>query len=351
MRLLFPIAKFGLRQMAALVLVILMVSGCASIPTSEFNGYLSSFNVAKTSSQDLLLNAKLAAEFIANAPNNPDRPTDRVNKLGERRAALDARLAALELISDYNSALCSLASGADPKSVQGQIEGLRDGLSSFGFTKLTALVGKASPYTALIAEAVSLIDDLIKKQKFKQAIQAGEKPILGILEILQEDADSIHEIQSQLILLKRDIEETKLAKLRPRIAHLLNGYQSSVDLDRAVARYNDVVAKLGDSPLASIKLSNPSGQTSATPGELVVVQTLVDEASNAVEGYNQHNDEVAAHQKVVTEYKKMLATLGSSFKTIGAAIKSNQRAAIVGFVQQALQFRQSILELQHAKTP
>ncbi len=343
--------QIGFGRKAALPLVLLMLAGCVSVPTTEFNGYLNSFNLAKTSSQDFLLNAKLAAEFIANSPDNPASPTERVNKLGERRAALDARLDALELISDYNNILVSLASGADPKSVQSQIEGLRDGLSSFGFSKLTSLAGKVSPYTAVIAEAVSLIDDLIKKQKFKEAVRAGQRPILGLLEILQQDADSVQEIQAQLILLKRDSEETKLRKLQLRIKVLVSQYQRSPEVDRSVARYNEALAKLADSPLADNKLDSPNGATAATPVDWAVVQTLVDEAAKQMEIFNQYSESVKAHQKVTDEYKKLLATTGSALQNLNAAIKSNQRAALIGFIQQSLQLRQSILELQHAKTP
>jgi len=341
----------GLWKKTALAVTLAILAGCVSVPTNEFNSYVNGFNLAKTSSQDFLLNAKLAAESIANAPANPASPTERVNKLGERRAALDARLDALELISEYNSILVSLASGADPKSVQNQIEGLRDGLSSFGFSKLAALGAKASPYTAVIAEAVSFIDDLIKKQKFKKTVQAGQKPILEILKILGEDADSVQEIQAQLVLLKRDGEETKLRKLQLRIKGLAGQYQSSPELDRSVSRYNEALSKLADSPLADNKLSNPNGAAVASQADLALVQTLVDEAAKQIETFNQYGESIQANQKVTDEYKKLLLATASAFQNLNGAIKSNQRAAIVGFIQQSLQLRQSILQLQQTKTP
>jgi hypothetical protein len=94
----------------AMILLICVLAACVSIPTSEFNGYLNSFNSAKSSAQDFILQAKVAAETVANSSDNR-RPNERVEKLNERRGALDARLAALDLISDFNNILVSLASG------------------------------------------------------------------------------------------------------------------------------------------------------------------------------------------------------------------------------------------------
>jgi len=334
----------------AMILLICVLAACVSIPTSEFNGYLNSFNSAKSSAQDFILQAKVAAETVANSPDNPARPNERVEKLNERLAALDARLAALDLISDYNNILTSLASGSDPKAIQGQIEGFRDTLSSFGFSKLVSLGSKASPYTAAIAEAVSLIDDLIKKQKFKQAIEAGQKPIIGILQILQEDADNLHEIEAQLIQLKRDAEETQLRKTQVRLKNLVAQYQSSPDLDRIISRYGETLTALTDSPLAQERINKPAGATAATPADLEVMQSLLDGVSQSVLALNRLTDSINAHQKVTDEYKKSLATTASALQNLNAAIKANQRAALVGFAEQALHLREALLKYQNTKS-
>jgi hypothetical protein len=334
----------------AIILLMCLFAGCVSVPTSEFNSYLNSFNSAKSTAQDFILQAKVAAETVANSPDNPARPNERVEKLNERRVALDTRLAALDLISEYNNILVALAEGSDPKAIEGQIEGFRDALSSFGFSKLASLGSKASPYTAAIAEAVRLIDDQIKKQKFKQAVEAGQKPIIGVLEILQEDADNIHEIEAQLIQLKRDLEETQLRKTQIRLKNLVATYQSSPDLDQIISRYEETLATLTDSPLAQNKINNPAGAAMATAADLAILQSLLDNISHSILGFNRLTDAIKAHQKVTEEYKLSLASTASALQNLNAGIKMNQRAALVGFAEQALHLREALLKYQNTKS-
>ena len=332
--------------------ILLGLSACATIPQQEFDVYRSNFNTAKASAQDIILRAKVAAETVAKSPHNPVGPNVRQKKLTERTAALDARLQALELIAEFNEVLVSLTSGARPAAVRGSLEALRDSLSSFGISRIRMLAEKATPLFGVISHAVAVIDDLIRQNKFKEAVDAAQEPIIGIIEILQKDADQIHEIEVQLIMLEQDEVYIQITKLKKRLKSLVDTYKKSNELDKLISEYNNLILQLEkeDQDKKTLKIEhNPRATAFINPVEVETMRSLVDQVAQNVKIYKKLGEQVNAHQTVINEYKNLLTGTRDAFINLNTAVRSNYRTATVAYVIYALNLRKAILEYQEAK--
>jgi hypothetical protein len=346
---------YHLLAIAALLCAVIMLHRCATIPHKEFETYRSNFASAKSAAQDVILTAKIAAEMVAKSSDNPDGPNVRQEKLTDRITALDARLQALELISEYNEVLVDLASGTDPDAVVGNLTTLSNGLNSFGVLGLTKLVEEASPLFGVVSQTVAVIDDLIKKKKFKEAANAAQVPIIAIIEILKEDANSIHEIQAELMFLKQDEEYNAIVSLKKRFNNLANAYLPSDDLDKLIGSFNTVITELkaDEAIITALNITH----TPATGGEVVhattadleTMKNLVDQIEVRISAYNNYEDQVLAHQTLINEYKNVLTATANSFISLNTAVLSNQRAATMAFLSNALALRKAIIEYQEVK--
>lgn len=347
---------YDLLAIATLLCVVIILCGCATIPHKEFETYRSNFASAKSAAQDVILSAKIAAEIVAKSGDNRDGPNVRQEKLTDRITALDARLQALELISQYNEVLVDLASGTDPEAVVGNLTTLSSGLSSFGVSGLTKLVEEATPLFGVVSQTVAVIDDLIKKKKFKEAANAAQTPIIAIIEILQEDANSIHEIQEQLILLRQDKEYSAIVSLKKRLNNLANAYPQSDALNELIDSFNRrVITDLKDDQAIIDDLNithTPATGGAAAPAntaDLETMKTLVDQIEVGISAHNNYEDQVSAHHRLINEYKKVLTATANSFISLNTAVLSNQRAATTAFLANALNLRKAIIEYQEVK--
>jgi len=346
-------AEPALMVRKAFVLLAVSLAACAGVPQKEFEVYRSNFNTAKATAEDIILQAKLDAEQTAKLPANKDPVAERDRKLAERTAALDARLAALNLIAQYNAVLVALADGDDPAAVQSNLQNLSKGLSSFGSSKLTALVANAGPLAGMISQAVTIVDALIKQKKFRDATIQAQPAILGILHVLQEDADRIHAIQVQLVELRRDSDWNKVISLKKRLAKMANGYAKSSELDGVAGQYDKQIARIQPPPSEPTLFDldyAPSGNTKATDAEIEVMKGMVDEVTRHVDSYNAFGDEIEAHGKAISQYKALLDSVTLSFNAMSAAESSPQFEAVTQqVVKQGLALRQAVLGYQEAR--
>jgi hypothetical protein len=336
--------------------------GCAVIPQKEFEVYRSNFNAAKAATEDVLLQAKNAAEKtaklkieVAAGPNASEdlSEEDPQAELAQRIAALDARIEALNLIAEYNALLVGLASGEDPAALKASLQNLNDGLASFGVSKVASFAAKlAGPLGGLISQGVGIIDKLIREQKFRDAAIAAKPLILGIIELLQADADNIQQIQIQLITLKRDPEETKLQALKKRLDRAMESYKDSDALQDVRKAYVRQVARLKVEAKSrpDFKLTRmPSGTAAATNAEIEVLKGLVDEFTNLVDSYNAFGDQMAAGVKVISQYKTLLGSVGNSFDAMTSAATAPRRDALISVVNNGLAMRKAVLAYQETK--
>lgn len=347
--------SFNVRKISKSVTIlalVVMLASCTQIPQGEFETYRNNFNTARTASEEILLTMKVRAEHIAQHPDNTDGPNVRQEKLKERIEALDARLKAWELIAQYNDVLVRLASGTDPAAIENDLTSLGNNLSTFGISSLTKLVEDVSPVFGIISQAVTMIDDFIKKEKFKDAVTAAQKPILGILDILREDSDDIKEIEEQLIRLKQDDEYFELTSLIVRLRSIANTYKQSKELDDLLSQYNQNIEQLKKrSVINTLKISHTPADNPADANSIdfETMKILMDQIGERISSYNAFEDQVEALNDVMEEYNVLLTATQSSFVILNTGVHEAQRVATIAFLADTLNLRKAIIEYREAK--
>jgi len=335
-----------------ITLLTAFIAACTTIPTQELTTYQNNFSIAKTSVQEMILAAKIAAENVAQHPDNPDGLHVRQKKLGERNTALDARLAAVELIDEYNAALVSLASGVDPAAIEGNLNNIVEGLGAFDAAAFTDIVESVTPLVGAISQAISVIDDLVKQEKFKEAVSAAQEPVIGIITILIDDAGSIHEIEAQLIGFRQEEEYLQLTALRKRLLKSINTYKATDELTKLVKRSNELIKTLksqDQSLIQDLQVKPTPGQRSPGLADIETVHTLVDQIGERIKNFNAFNDQILAHETLTEEYRNVLRATSSAFIKLNTAVRTNQRTGTVKFMESMLNLRKAALEYQEAK--
>ncbi len=312
-----------------------------------YETYRSNFNTARTASEEILITMKVRANQVAEHPDNPDGPNVRRQKLEERIAALDARLRAWELIAQYNDVLVSLASGTDPAAIENDLTSLANNLSTFGISSLTKLVEGASPVFGVISEAAAMIDDFIKKEKFKEAVTAAQKPILGIIDILREDSDDIIVIEEQLIMLKQDNEYMELARFVRRLRSMVNAYAQSEELDKLISQYNESIEQLKEDDrdiINELKISHRpfDNLADANAIDFETMKILVDQIDERISSYNALSDQVEALNALMKEYNELITATQNSFISFNTAARN-------AFLSDVLNLRKALIKYRETK--
>jgi len=329
-----------------IVLTLLMLlTACSGVPKQEFSNYVTNFNSAKSTTQDIILGVWVTEE------SKYDGSHEQQAKLEQKLKALNARLAALELISKYNNILVRLASGTDPAAVQSNLMNLSDGLSSFGSNSLSSFVRSAAPYGELIASAVTLIDNAIKANEFKNAVQAAHKPILGIIEILQQDADDLFEIQIQYISDILDPERDQIINLRFDYQDFVNTLDASEDVNTEIDGYNKTLLMMNVKPekLPDPIVHLPDNSHTADASDYSILKLLSNQTTEHINKYNNIIEQINAINAVKVEYKKVLKATSQAFNNLSFAIQYEQYVLQTDFVIDVLNLRKAYLKLQETK--
>ncbi|OGS28285.1 MAG: hypothetical protein A3J70_12845 [Elusimicrobia bacterium RIFCSPHIGHO2_02_FULL_61_10] len=197
---------FDRRRLKAGVLVLVAgcFTGCQSMPRAGLESYQQNFAIVRNGAQDLYLRAGFLAENVANRPEAEGSVTDRIKKLERWRKSIKARQAAISLIDQYNRALSHLAAGASAEALGADITGIQQDLSSFNISHVKQLLKDSSPYLNVLVQGITLIENEIKKKKFRDAVLAAQKPLVGILDILIDDADDLENLFRQELLREQD---------------------------------------------------------------------------------------------------------------------------------------------------
>lgn len=333
------------RCMSKLVLlgtVLTLSFGCASVPQS-FDAYKSSFAAAKTATEDIVLRGKVAAKTLAEYPTNTQSPVERLTKLKEREQAADERLYALETIDRYNTVLVQFAEGKDPKEIKSNLEKFGNSLTQIGSSRIMAAVGKAIPYAGIAAEIVVMIDEVTNRQKFVDLLKKGSEPVQGILDVLIVDANDIHTIVSQQMMMQRDYPDNRLSDIRFRFQRVADGLQIIPDVAGILKGINDSRGRLVHQKLPAIVPKE--GMKVPVQSDLELLQMLADANDKEVEAANGITARVKAHYEVIEEYKKLLDHTKMSLVQLEKAIEINRPAATADFINRALALRETIIKL------
>ncbi|MCW8822690.1 MAG: hypothetical protein OQK63_01305, partial [Ignavibacteriaceae bacterium] len=260
-------------------------------------------------------------------------------------------LAALDLIDKYNDVLVELASGTDPDAVRGSLQNISSGLSYFGTNSLTSLLSNVAPYGEIISQAVALIDNAIKENKFKEAVDAAQKPIQAIIDILQQDADDLFEIQVQTLGDKKDSYRDRIIELRFDFQDFVNTLENDNNVNSSIDEFNKVTRTMKTSNDKLPDQINYSPTNVRLPNSndynlLKVIYTQVDE--NVTE-FNKIVTQFNAVEEVKTSYKEALTATSDAFKNLNFAIQNNQLVMPIDFAIYALNLSKAYLKYQEAK--
>lgn len=332
-----------------LVLALAGLAGCSSVPTAEFAAYRQNFSAVKTGAEDLYLRADVVAENIANRPEKEGTVTERLKELEARRAALSARLAALEMIESYNRILASLAAGTSADDLKTDITGLQQSLSSFNIAQMSNLVKKATPFTEVISQGIALVENAVKRKKFKNAVIDAQRPLTGILEVLMADADDLQDIFIQELKREQDPYRKQVDSCGSRFYRRLKELKLTDDLESLLARHNQIRSQMNRTGVAQITYKPAGSVTEPSAADIESMTLLVDQAELNVINYNHVEGKILAQSGVIEEYRKVLKATQQAFMSLPTAIEATQFMATSAFIKQARDLRKAILRLQEAR--
>ncbi len=330
---------------------LLVLAGCAVVPREELGAYQEAYALARSSARDLVLSARLAAREASADPASGRTVEERVAALKERLDALGARLAALDVVDAYNLVLVRLAEGADPEEIRGSLQALGETLGTF-VSGASRVMAKAVPYLDMLSEALAFIDDLLRREEFRKAVEAAEKPLGGILKILIEDAPDLHAVEVQRLKIRLTAPHERVAELRFRMLALLKTLKTSTPVQTAIDAFNRVLQTIelegGIRPPPCVHQSDDSARD-ADATTLEALASLREALERTAGEAKRLQQEITAHARLVEDHVKVLASVQTAFHTLRVATGGNSRTLLRGFTEDALRFRELALAYQEAR--
>lgn len=342
-------AKISNHYLVAMIALVSLLAGCASIPTAQFSAYQKSFDFVKIGAEDLYLHAGNIAENIADRPEKEGSITDKLKELETRRAALSARLSAIGLIDSYNHILSHLADGTSADELKTDITGLQQYLTSFNVTQVTKILQKATPFTGVISQGIALVETAIKNKKFQDAITEAQGPLNGILNILIEDSNDLQDIFIQELRREQDPYRKQVDSCGSRFQRRVRELKLTDGLEALLERHNQIRLQMKRGGVRQITYQSTTTVTDPTPADMETLTLLVDQAELNVINYNQVEEKILAQSAVFVEYRNALEATKKTFMALPTDMASTQFTATVEFIQQSRELRKAILRLQEAK--
>lgn len=326
----------------------LFLAGCTSVPHKEFGAYQSSFDSVKAGAEDVYLRAGLLAEKKADRPDAGETGSGRRKELDARKEAISARLAALDLIDHYNRVLTGLAAGTSAVEMKGQVTGLSDELSSFNLTQVNRLLQKASPLFDVVTQGAALVEDAMKKARFREAILAAQKPLIGILDILIEDSADLEGIFIAELQLEQDPYRKQCDSAASRFSRRMKGFKRADVVEIALERHNQIRRQWARPKVQMLSFQENGAAVEATPADLEALAALSDQAESNVIEYNKIQDKIVAQRAVFEQYRGALQATKRAFIALPSAVDATRLSATNSFIQQARELRKATLMLQEA---
>lgn len=328
---------------------ILALSGCASVHQGTLNAYTSNFSSVYSQAQDLYLRSEIVAENIADRPETEGTVTNKVKDLEARKAALRARLAALDIINKYNGILSSLAIGESPANLKGQITQLQQGLTSFDVAPIAKLVQSAAPFLGVLSQGVALVEDAVMKNKLRVAITQAQRPISAILNILAEDADSLEDILGPELKRQQDPYRAQVDSLSRRFNARIKELKASSETDALLEKTNTARLSMNrnnDKPIQHRPSANAMDPTQSDLDSLTLLAVQVE--MSAIE-FKKLDAQIDAQHALLNTYKNTLAATKSAFIALESAVDASRIVATHDFIKQTLELKKAALQLREAK--
>jgi hypothetical protein len=328
-----------LPALGAISLLLLLGSGCTSVPQKEFNSYRDAFSEVMSETEKLLVEYDAAKRSEAKRkavkapavtggarfPASVNLSLSGTNTL--TTDPVDVRRQALEVVSEFNDVLILLAEGKSVEEVRSGVDAL---IGSYG--KLSELLGVANtipyagPIAALASTVIAKLEQANNHRQFEVALREGEPIIRDILSLFAKDAETIYGIRAAqadriwtreqrtvatLVRQMRSVAGEHAAPDNPADAKKLTKIEEGVRkiLDRAGLQKNTEKLKTnGQRPFGKLMLSQ-------------LEQTLV-QAEQAAGKYEAVIREQQALYELMASYGVLLSQTNYSLVAVRASLDS-----------------------------
>ncbi len=337
------------------VLAVAGLAGCASVPRASLDAYQDSFAIVSSQAQDLYLRSEIIAEDLANRPETTGTVSEKLKQLEARQSALRTRLEALDLINHYNTLLSQLAAGTTAEGLKGQVTGLQQDLSSFDVSGITNLVQKAVPYVGIVTQGVTVVEDAIKKAKFRDAIKAAQQPLLGIIDILIADADDLVDITVEELKREQDPYREQISAHSRRFNGRIMGLKltpettTTAELQALLFKINEARQSTGRADFKPLSPQAGSNAVEPAPVDIDALTALAGQITISVLAYNKVEQQIKAQHALIAGYKKALVTTKKTFVALAGDVQATQILATSDFIDRAVELKRAALQVQEAK--
>ncbi|KAF0125866.1 MAG: hypothetical protein FD189_1287 [Elusimicrobia bacterium] len=206
-----------------------------------------------------------------------------------------------------------------------------------------------APFTEVISQGIALVENAVKKKKFRRAVLEAQRPLTGILDVLIADSDDLQDIFIQELERAQDPYRKQVDSCGSRFQRRLKEFRLTDGLEALLARHNQIRTRMRRSGVKQITYQPTGSVADPTSADMEAMTLLVDQAELNVINYNYVEGKILAQISVFEEYRNVLGVTKQAFMALPAAINAAQFAATNSFIKQARDLRKAILKLQEAK--
>lgn len=301
---------------------------------AEFDVYLEQFEAVREEGADIYIRASGVAEELGG------------QKLGERKAAMNARLEALRIIDQYNRLLISMARGEDPKALKSGMKTIGGKLASYRpSAQSTFAFASAVPYVGVLVSGAGYVQEALAKRKFVKAVREAQKPIEAILDILILDAEPLETLLVQQVEKEQDSPRAGVDSLGGRFYRKLQALRATPDVVELVNAQNALRESAGFS-----KIPYQFAESSRAPkaADLEYLNLLKDQTALNLEAYKRCAERITAEQTLFKRYRAALSAAKGALAALNRDSEEEQAAATGKFNEEAMGVRQEAVKIREA---
>ena len=326
--------------------VLLVASGCTTVPTKEFATYKETFSQARKAGEDVLLDYGVAAaqyhERSAKGSDAKPKPKVRAEPFEPSSAArntasvdhIAVRMKAWDVLARYNDLLTALAEGKAADELAGAVDGLSSSLASFPVAEValtwTEVSGYLAPLKPLALEAV-------RERSRRQFVAAVGKlaPLMTdkFLNLLREESKDFYRVRWGLNDMDYRPAVDEIAFAGNRFADVAEQFEQTQDVATTLAKLNADLLTLpqkmiGDKSKPEIPKvepkPSPAGAPAPTADVLAQLESLQADAAARIGRALAKNAELDAYREVLTHYVTLLDQLDQNMRALQIAAEQAQ---------------------------
>ncbi len=346
---------------SCLAVLLVLGSGCTTVPSKEFATYKDTFNQARAAGEQVLLDHGAAASLVEErdraspVPKARGEPFDPVMVAQEtgRIDHIAVRMKAWDVVARYNDLLTALAEGKSADELAAAVDGLSNSLGTFPIAEValswTQVSGYLAPLKPLALEAVREQS----RRKFVAAVAQGGPLITDkFITLLKEDTKYFYRVRWGLNTQEYEPVVDEVNEAGKRFVAVAKQFQQTPEVVSTLEALNASVSRLPAQKVGTatqpamnpVTLKPPAaGAPPPTPEALVQLQSLQADAAALVAQALAKDAELDAYRQVLTHYVEMLNQLDQSMRALQLAAEQAQPA-----FPQAAELQRTVILLREA---